>query len=175
MLARLAADNNLNHVGQDISNMARDLMNLLELQNSYPVLVYFRFQENYYALPRIAYLAMDTVTLIKTALDTEQYLCIVNSSATAELWNGGLHLLTKVSKTFIPKTTLKHRKKNEQAWRARYYHALERLKAEGIKTAKDPEAGARSYISLRYEWASYLSNITDYMQYEWSEIAPTEY
>ncbi|MBE9166154.1 two pore domain potassium channel family protein [Pleurocapsales cyanobacterium LEGE 06147] len=175
MLARLAADNSVNNIQQDISNIARDLMNLLETQNSYSVLVYFRFQQTYYALPRIAYLAMDTATLIKTALDVEQYRSIVNSSATAELWNGGLHLLVEVSKTLLPKRRLNYRKKNEQAWRARYYRALERLKAEGIKTAKDPEAGALSYISLRHEWAPHLSNIKDYMQYEWSEIAPTEY
>jgi hypothetical protein len=175
MLARLAADNNVNNVQQDISNIARDLMNLLETQNSYSVLVYFRFQQIYYALPRIAYLAMDTVTLIKTALDKEQYLCLINSSATAELWNGGLHLLREVSRTLVPKTNLDHRKKNEQAWRAKYYQALERLKAEGIKTTKDPEAGVNSYISLRHEWEPYLFNIMNYMEYEGSEIAPTEY
>lgn len=175
MLARLAADNNVNNVQQDISKIARDLMNLLESHNSYPVLVYFRFQEKYYALPRIAYLAMDTVTLIKSALDVEQYRSIVNSTATTELWNGGLHLLVEVSKTFLPKKPLNHSKKYEQIWRARYYRALERLKAEGIKTVKDPEAGARSYISLRHEWAPYLSNINDYMEYQWSEIASTEY
>jgi hypothetical protein len=175
LLARLAADNNLNNIQQDISNIARDLMNILESQNTYPVLLYFRFHQTYYALPRIMYLAMDTVTLIKSALDAKRYRSVVKSAAITELWCGGLHLLEEVYNALLPNTRLNMREQNEQKWREHYNRAIERLKAEGIKTAPDPEAGAELYISLRYEWEPYLSKLTNYMEYDRREIFLSEH
>lgn len=174
LLARLAADNNLNNIQQDISNMARDLMYLLESQNTYSVLLYFRFRQPYYALPRIMYLSMDTVTLIKSALDAEKYRSVVKSAAATELWCGGLHLLKEVCDALLPRARSNMREQNEQIWREHYYDAIERLKTEGIETAPDLEAGAALYISLRYEWEPYLSKLTHYMEYDRSEVFVSE-
>lgn len=170
LLARLAAGNNLNNIQQDISNMARDLIYLLESQNTYSVLLYFRFRQTYYALPRIMYLSMDVVTLIKSALDAEKYRSVVESAAVTELWCGGLHLLEEVCNAVLPKTRSKMREQNEQLWREHYNRAIERMKVEGIKTALDPEAGASLYISMRHEWEPYLSKLLNYMEHDRREI-----
>lgn len=149
-------------------------MNLLEVQHSYPVLLYFRFPQTYYALPRMALIAMDTVTLIRSALNTEKYRSLVRSTAVAELWGGGLQLLVELSNSLVSKNRTNLNDQLEQVWRERYHHAVERLKAEGIETAADLEAGANLYISLRRKWEPYLAVLIDYMAYKWSEVAPAE-
>ncbi|GAA6614583.1 potassium channel family protein [Scytonema sp. NUACC26] len=174
MLARLGASGELNGIQQDISNMARDLIDLLESQNSYPALLYFRFRQCYYALPRIILLAMDTATLIKSALNTKKYRSVTHSTAVEELWGGGLQLLVELSSLFLPKNRSKKNDSQEQMWHKRYYHAVERMKAEGIETADDLEAGVSLYISLRRQWNPHVVALARYMAYDWNEIAPHE-
>lgn len=175
LLARLAADNNINTLSRDISEIAQNLIGLLESKNSYPVLLYFRYRQTYYALPRIAYLTLDTATLIKSALDQEQYRSIINSSGTTELWFGGLHLLEELCQTLLPEIRIQSQVGCESMWREHYYQALERLKAEGIRVVTNPELGAESYISMRHQWAPFLAKLIKYMAYESSHIFPNEY
>jgi hypothetical protein len=174
ILARLGAGGELTGVQQDISNMARDLITLLESQHSYPALLYFRFRQCYYGLPRVLLLTLDTATLIKSALNTEKYHSLVHSTAVAELWGGGLQLLIELSGLFLPKVRSKMNEELEQVWRKRYYQAVETLRAEGIATATDLEAGANLYISLRRKWNLHLAGLGTYMAYDWSDIAPNE-
>lgn len=174
ILARLGASGELSGVQQDISHMARDLINLLESQHSYPALLYFRFHQDYYALPRVLLLAMDTATLIKSALNTEKYRSVIHSTAVAELWGGGLQLLVELSDLFLPKSRSKINNSLEHTWRERYYYAVEKFKAEGIEIATDLEAGVSLYISLRRKWNPYVIQLASYMAYDWNEIAPYE-
>jgi hypothetical protein len=174
MLARLGASGELSGIQQDISNIARDLINLLESQHSYPALLYFRFRQCYYALPRVILLAMDTVTLIKSALNTKKYRSVTHSTAVEELWGGGLQLLVELSGLFLSKKSSKKNDALEQMWRRRYYHAIERMKDEGIEIADDLEAGVSLYISLRHQWNPYIVALAHYMAYDWNEIAPHE-
>jgi hypothetical protein len=174
ILARLGSGGELNGIQQDISNMARDLINLLESQHSYPALLYFRFRQCYYALPRILLLTMDIATLIKSALNTEKYHSLVYSTAIAELWGGGIQLLDEVSGLILSTRHSKMHEQQEYVWRQRYYRAVEQLRAEGIETAIDLEAGADLYICLRRKWNFLLVGLAMHMAYEWSDIAPHE-
>ncbi|MEW6491671.1 MAG: potassium channel family protein [Cyanobacteriota bacterium] len=174
LLTRLGASGEFGNAQQDISNIARDLMNLLESQRSYPVLLYIRFVEIYYALPRLLLVSLDTATLIKSALNPEKYRSLVHSTALAQLWGGSLQLLTEVSRTFVPKGRPNINEQQEQAWRKQYYRAVEKLRAEGIETVADLEEGANSYICLRRQWQPNLVALTNYMAYEWSKVAPAE-
>lgn len=174
ILARLGSSGELSGVQQDISNMARDLINLLESQHSYPALLYFRFQQIYYALPRILLLTMDTATLMKTALNAQKYPSIVHSTALAELWGGSQQLLMELSNSFLPKTSSNMDNSLEEVWRKRYYNAVEKFKDEGIETTADLESGAYLYVSLRRKWNPNLVRLASYMGYHWNEIAPYE-
>lgn len=174
LLAGLGASGELSNAQQDISNIARDLMNLLESQHSYPVLLYFRFPQTYYALPRVLFLALDTVTLIRSALNPQKHPALVRSTAVSELWGGSLQLLTELSSLLLPKHHPNISNQQEQAWRERYYQAVARLKAEGIATATDLEAGANKYICLRRKWQPSLLKLTDYMAYDWTEVATAQ-
>jgi hypothetical protein len=174
MLARLGFNGDFNGTHQDIADIARGLLDLLESHHSYPVLHYFRFQEAYYALPRMVFVAMDTATLIKSALNADKYRSLVNSVALAELWGSGLQLLVELSSSLLlepdPDITIQA----EQMWRERYYHAVKRLRLEGIETASNIKASADQYISLRREWGPYVAVLAKYMAYDWNEIAPAD-
>ncbi|WP_339376152.1 potassium channel family protein [Calothrix sp. NIES-2098] len=174
VLARLGASGELSGVQQDISNMARDLINLLESQHSYPALLYFRFRQTYYALPRILLLTMDTATLMKTALNAQKYRSIVHSTALAELWGGSQQLLMELSSFFLPRSSLNMNQSLEEVWRKRYYYAVEKFREEGIEITPDLEYGASLYVSLRRKWNPILVGLANYMGYHWSEIAPYE-
>jgi len=174
VLARLGASGELSCVQQDISNMARDLINLLESQHSYPALLYFRFRQTYYALPRILLLTMDTATLMKTALNAQKYPSIVHSTALAELWGGSQQLLMELSSFFLPKSRSNMDDVLEDVWRKRYYYAVEKFRKEGIEITADLESGAAMYVALRRKWHPNLVRLANYMGYTWSEIAPYE-
>ncbi|MFN6560821.1 MAG: potassium channel family protein [Nostoc sp. ChiSLP01] len=174
ILARLGSTGKLSGIQQDISNMARDLINLLESQHSYPALLYFRFRQTYYALPRILLLTMDTATLMKTALNAQKYPSIIHSTALAELWGGSQQLLMELSSFFLPKKSLNVDTSLEEVWRKRYYYAVAKFRDEGIETTVDLEYGASMYVSLRRKWNPILVGLTNYMGYSWSEIAPYE-
>jgi Ion channel len=163
LLARLGASGELGGIQQDLSNIGRELIQLLEFQHSYPVLLYFRFRETYYTLPRIILLTMDAVTLIKSALNAEKYRSLVRSTAVAELWGGGMQILSELSQSVLSKHWIKCDRQAELAWRQRYYQAIERLRAEGIETTADVEAGADLYVALRRKWQPILTTLSRYV------------
>lgn len=173
-LDKLISNSNISSVQQDLSNIARDLINLLETQKTYPVLLYIRLPQTYYSLPRILFLAMDTTTLIKTALHKQKYRSLIHCAAVTELWGAGMHLLRILSNWLVPKRHLFISEQEERSWRKRYYEAVEKFKTADIKTVDNLEEGADLYVELRRKWATYLGDLIDYMAYNWSEIAPDE-
>jgi hypothetical protein len=171
LLIRLLPDDNINNAQQDIASIADNVILLLEGQHSYPVLIYFRFSQKYYSLCRVMFLSMDTVSLIKSALHPDHYRSIIRSAGVTELWRGGLHLVLELTESLFSKARLKNNRNFDSIWRDRYYQAVEKLQAEGIKTRPDLEAGADLYITLRQQWTPHLMALAHYMAYDWREIA----
>jgi hypothetical protein len=174
MLVRYGIGGDFMQAREDISNMSMNLLTLLESHHAYPVVHYFRFRESHYALSRIVLIAMDTATLLKCTLSQKRYRWLINSTAVAELSGGGLHLLSELANTFLPGRRYFKGESSELLLRERYYHAVNRLKQEGVETRMDLEAGADLYVSLRRQWEPYVRAIAGYMGYDWQEIAPYE-
>lgn len=170
MVVRLGADGNFIGARQEVEQIARDLLQLLESHHSYPVLHYFRFQKPYYSLARIALITMDTATLLKSALNQQKYRFLMNSTAVTELEEGGLHMLRELSNYFLPKEPSPSQNDLEKEWREWYYYAVRRLEDEEIEITPDLEASANFYITLRRRWNPYVVAFADYMMYRWSEI-----
>ena len=101
--------------------------------------------------------------MVKSALNTEKYSFLVRSTAVTELWGGGMQILSELSQAVLPKHRIKCDRQTEFAWRQRYYHAIERLRSEGIETAVDLEAGADLYVTLRRKWQPILTNLSNYV------------
>ncbi|MBD2465144.1 two pore domain potassium channel family protein [Oscillatoria sp. FACHB-1407] len=174
LLARLGADGDFQNSRQDIAQIAVNALMLLESHHAYPVLHYFRFQRPYYAMARIALLTMDTATLIRSALDEKQYRSLVNSTAVAALGDGGQHLLTELSNSFLPNCDRTRQQQPDSVLRQWYYQAIDRLQLEGIATPADLDAGAELYITLRRQWEPYVMAMAAQLKYDWSDIAPAE-
>ncbi|MBE9189125.1 two pore domain potassium channel family protein [Gloeocapsopsis crepidinum LEGE 06123] len=158
---------------QDLNNMAQSLLNILESNHSYPVMGYFRLQESYYALARVVFLTMDTVTLIKSALNEESYRSLIYSAAVKGLEESGMQFLAELAESFLPSSALRVKGQSEQMWRSHYYQAVEHLAAQGIATVANLEAGADLYVSLRRRWNPNIIALAKYMEYDWSAIAPS--
>lgn len=154
---------------QVIAQWAAEIAHGKESHHFYPILFYFRFREPYYSVSRTALISLDTVTLIKSALDDEEYGWLKEAAAVEQLWRGTLSELKMLAKTFLPKTDM-DAPPDEQTcmrWKRRYAAGMERIQRAGIKTTK---SGADEYISLRTQWDRYVTLLAPQFAYNLDEI-----
>jgi hypothetical protein len=178
LLSYLGPGGDFSDARSELTVMAEELTNLYESHHFYPVLHYFRFQENVYALARIALLTLDTATLIRSALDERAYPSLVRSTSVAALWGGGMQLLEGVAATFLPQPQPERAEELEQdtekAWRAHFDQAVGKFRAEGIAVVADVAAGADKYVALCRERGAYVVAFAEYMLYDWNAVAVQE-
>lgn len=154
---------------QNISDITRDLLFLLESYHAYPVIHYFRFREAKYSLARIALISLDLATLINTALAPKPYQPLIGSSAVTELENGGLNLLNQITNSFLGQGVLEQ-SSCKPDWRKRYFNAIEYLQKHGIEVVDDLESGADQYVAYREQWDQIVVGLAKYMKYSWHQI-----
>lgn len=174
MTIRLQAYGKFEGASQEISNISHELMFLLEAHHAYPILHYFRFQENYYSLARMMLVALDLSTLVKSALDSKAYAAFINSTAIAELESGSLFMLTQIRTSLVESDKSHYETSSEADWRRFYYGAVHEFRKSGLQTVTDIEAGADRYVSLRYRWQKDVADLAKYMDYSWHTISPTD-
>ncbi len=174
LIIRFKAYGRFEGATSEISGMARELMFLLEAHHAYPILHYFRFQENYYSLARMVLIALDFSTLIKSGLDAKVYDALIESAAIAELESGSLFMLNQIKETLVKSDKSHYETTSEADWRRIYYDAICQFKQSGLQTVADIEAGADRYVSLRYRWHSDVAILARYMGHRWQDISPTK-
>jgi hypothetical protein len=140
-----------------------------ESHHFYPMLFFFRFREPYYSVSRTSLTSLDTVSLIKSALDNDEYGWLKESAAVGDLWRASMKELQTLAKDFLPGEDLdappdQHTRK---LWRRRYEQGVERLNAAGIKTTQD---GVEDYISLRKQWDRHITLLAPKFAYDMNEI-----
>lgn len=158
----------------NLSELAVKATEAKEAHHFYPVLFYFRFREPHYAVSRFTLVALDSVTLIKSALDDEKYEWLKESAAVAQLWRACMLSLTNLTENFLSGET-GEREPNEQTrerWHRRYQAALERFRQAGIETVADEKGGFEIYVSLRAEWDDSIASLAPLLAYEIEEIDP---
>jgi hypothetical protein len=176
LIAGLGATGDFSGVRADLGALAGDLVNLYEAHHFYSTLLYFRFREPVYGLARVGTVAMDTVTLIRTALDSARYAAIQDCAAANTLWEGGTHLLREMARVLLPNECGPPSESPDEAtaqrWRAHYRAAAERFRRAGIATTADEAAGAERYIELRSEWDNPVRGFAAYMDRSGAERDP---
>ena len=174
LLAALGSQGQLNAGYTNLSELAVELTQAKESHHFYPVLFYFRFSEAYYSVSRSTLVALDTISLINSALDGEKYRWLKESGAVAQLWEASMLLVTTLEDTFLPQGAPQREAHPDQQtrdrWQARYHAALLRLQQAGIGTTADPQAGAEAYISRRRLWDDHITNLAPSMAYSMEEI-----
>jgi hypothetical protein len=153
----------------NIVEWSAETASVRESHHFYHILFFFRFQEPYYSVSRTALTALDTVSLIKSALDNNEYGWLKESAAVDDLWRGTMKELQTLAKDFIPNEDIDAPpdQQTRERWCRRYEQGVERLKAAGIKTTKD---GVEDYISLRKQWDRHIYLLAPKFAYDLNEI-----
>lgn len=174
MIIRLSAGPDIRAVKDQFAMMGRELLHLLQAHHSFPATHYFRRPETSYATARTALLTLDAASLVRAALDPEDYGDFVASGAVELFWHGGLQLVRETARDVLPARAVAEevRHPHIQAWRRRYTAAHSAFAAAGIAVAPDVEAGADRYVELRRQWDGYVRVFARYMAYPWAAIDP---
>jgi hypothetical protein len=148
-----------------------------EAHHFYPVLFYFRFPDVFYSVSRSAIVALDLVTLVRSALPAERYRGLQSSAALDQLWRACLMLLRMLDHAFMsprngPDECDPIRAATRERWKRRFFTALEKLHNAGIPTVADERAGAERYIALRTEWQCQIAQLAPMLGYTAEEIDP---
>jgi hypothetical protein len=175
LVAGLFPDGELSGGYNNLSELAGEMAGTKEGHHFYPVLFYFRFRQPYYSVSRTTLLALDTVTLIKSALADDKAGWVKKSAAVQQLWSVSRMLVSTLDETFLdqqPQAGSDTIGGNEEAWRIRYFGALRRLRQAGLPLVADEESGAELYVKLRRDWDPLIAALAPAMAYSMDEIDP---
>ena len=174
LLARLGPQGKFSGGYTNLSQLAVEMTQAKEAHHFYPVLFYFRFSDSYHSVSRSTLVALDTVSLINSALNDEKYRWLKEAGPMVQLWEASMMLVTTLERTFIadgaPHRNARPDEQTRDRWRARYGAALVRLRQAGIETTGDPRTGAEAYISCRMQWDHHIANLAPSMAYSMEEI-----
>src|SRR5690349_17529429 len=151
LIAGLGPEGDFAHGASTLSEIAAEFAKVKESHHFYPVLFYFRFDEPFYSVSRASFIALDTVTLMKTVLDSDRYARTIETSAVTQLWRAALMMVEALEDNFLGDDAVKKADRirpdadARERWRRRYVAAARRLREAGIRTAPDEEAGAERY------------------------------
>ncbi len=168
LLLSLAPQGRFESAESALSEIASEIANLKEAHHFYPVLFYFRFPEPYYALSYTVGMALDSASLIATALDSGKYGWLQQSGAIQALSEASLLLLNMG-------TRLLHLKGREDAGRpfaGRFRAVLDRFSSAGVAVPADRDEAADRYARLRQEWNAKVIALGGAMLYPPPDINP---
>ena len=153
----------------NIVDWSAETATVKESHHFYPMLFFFRFREPYYSISRTALVSLDTVSLIKSALDDKEYGWLKESAAVDDLWRAAMLELQTLARDFLPDEDLDASPDPQtvERWRKRYNAAVERLDAAKIKTAKN---GVEDYVVLRKQWDRHVYMLAPKFAYDMKEI-----
>ena len=156
----------------NLAQLAESMGNLREAHEFYPVLFYFRFASPRYAVSRMALLAFDLVSLIRSAIGGDDNQWLKESASVTQLWNASMILVKTLESTFLPQDGSHEQddREDRSRWFERYDAAVETLRAAGIEVRAGD--GADAYVAQRSEWQGHVRELATYMQFTMPEVDP---
>ncbi|WP_431266878.1 hypothetical protein [Dankookia sp. P2] len=176
LVARLGARGQSSVGYSDLAELGFGIGQVKEAHHFYPVLFYFRFRQPFYCATWSAGVALDTVALIRSALDDESYEWLKESGAVEQLWRASLIVVRTLEETYLrggvrePASELSG--EVQSRWCYRYQAAVQRLRRAGINTTADEQAGAETYISLRSQWEPLTEALASAMAHRVDQLRP---
>jgi hypothetical protein len=152
-----------------LAEWAAEIAQVKEAHHFYPALFYFRFHDSFYSLSRAGLIALDTVSLIRSALADDAYAWLKQSAAVEQLWRGTLMELRVLAANVRPEAqpAPPPDEATRAAWQRRYAAAVERLQRAGISTAA---AGAGDYVALRTQWDGLVTRLAASFAFNLDEV-----
>lgn len=155
----------------NLSTLAGQVGAIKETHHFYPVLFYFRFQENFYAASRILLVTLDAAALIRSALDPRELAWLQESAGLAELESGGALMLQMLNESFpVHADSSADNPRSREQWRLRYGRAVLRLREAGIPIREDADAGAQEYAERRAKWQPGIEALAPALGYRMEDI-----
>ncbi|SDB08132.1 Ion channel [Desulfonatronum thiosulfatophilum] len=176
-VSRLAVDQELIYAQQQFAEISVQLSNILESHHFYPILQYFRFPQAQYSIPRILFVTLDTVSLLKTTLDEKRFAPQIRGAAVEEMWSGGMSLLSYFTEAMLSeqsRTALPEPRKSPESvqWTDHYHKARTQMHKWGVPVRENAEAGLREYNAYRLQWEHGIIALGDLMLFEKDETFP---
>lgn len=174
-IARLGPQGDFDSANSTLMELGGQIASVKESHHFYPVLFYFRFSEPFYSVSLITLTALDTVALLRSALDANRFGNLQRSAALTQIDHASRLLLTTLEEEFLGEDTPKPAppSADEDAhWRSRYLSAEHLLLSAGVQTCQPTHNGLEHYIRLRSQWNAYIEALAPAMLYDLSEIDP---
>jgi hypothetical protein len=157
-----------------LKTATRDLQELLETHLEHPVIHYFHPLEVYKGMPRVLFVMLETITILRSCLDAQEYVeagehpsILIAESTVPFVLNElvtALNLEKKAGREFEPEA--------EEILRRRrcFNRATRELKRAGIKLRPDRAASFADYSERREQWEAKLYWFADFLGYDWDEV-----
>ena len=174
LLARLGPQGQFNSGYTHLADVAGSMAEMKEAHHFYPVLFYFRFRQPFYSVSAQAFIALDTVSLIRSGIADRQAAWLKEAAAVDAIWRVAMLLVVTLETTFLPGDLPAPADVNSaesEAWRTRFAAAVRRLSAAGVETMPN-EAGAETYLALRAQWQLHIARLAPTMAYHIDEFEP---
>ena len=176
LLAGLGARGSFQCGYTSLADIAVEMTVSLEAHHFYPVLFYFRFPRPIYGVAYFTLMALDEVSLIKSALSDDELAWLKESVPVTQLWRSALLLANTQEKRSRQAGAADEAKaptaEDIARWQRRYHAAVRRLREAGVATTSDDAAGAANYVELRSRWHFQLMRAMQMMGYAADEIDP---
>ena len=151
-----------------LTDLGARVLDLLESHHSYPVLHYFRMRDPRYAMAKVAYLTLETATLIRVVLGPA-FDGLKNSAAVNLLWGSGTDLLKQT------KDSLLKGQESGDAIRLddseHFEQSAASLNDAGLETS-DKAHARQAYMIARQEWVVLARTLARHMSYDWTAMEP---
>lgn len=154
---------------EQLTELARFLTHTLETHRSYPVLRYFHFRDERYALPRLLLVSLDTATLLRSALAEQPYSRLLSSPVLFEVHGAALELLGEL----VPRAREGAAPGSRRSeWQEHFLCSVDVLRRNGLEVTDDLAGAAERYAGLRDGWDDRLRALAGAMVYEWDRVQP---
>ncbi|KQO92610.1 hypothetical protein ASF33_16360 [Methylobacterium sp. Leaf92] len=176
LLRRLGSDGQFSSGYTHLADIAGSMAEMKEAHHFYPVLFYFRFRQPFYSVSAQAFVALDTVSLIRSGIGDRQAAWLKEAAAVDAIWRVAMLLVVTLETTFLPgdlPTPADVNSAKREAWRTRFAKAVRQLSSAGIEAMPD-EAGAEIYLALRARWQPHIARLAPMMAYHIDELEPGE-
>ncbi|HEU4567282.1 MAG TPA: potassium channel family protein, partial [Marmoricola sp.] len=163
LIVGLTDGEDLGRLPQELSEMASFLRHTAQTHRSYPVLRSFHYRQEFYALPQVLLVCLDTASVLRAALAPDRYSVARPSGSADEVLTTGHDLLQELA----PQGRLDQEDgaQSHSRWLEHFDDARARMRGAGLVLREDA-AACREYVELRSAWDRPLTALGRAMLHE---------
>ncbi len=152
----------------------RNVDELLELHLEYSVINFFHSKEVYRGLPRAIFIVLETVAILNSQLDENEYVEAENHPDVTVAGDSARYVLAElVTSLHLEKVANKPFETEKRAFIRRRHcfdRTRQRLQKSGIKVRDDVESSFAEYVADRAAWEQQMYHLSNFLGYDWEEL-----